>query len=198
MENEKKLWFYFMDAIKNPYAVAGLLGNIKAESNCNPENLQNTYETKLGYNDASYTLDVDIGTYPANSFIHDGAGYGLCQWTFWSRKKALLEYATTCKVSIGSIFMQAEFCLKELKEYGLFEKLCNCKTIREASDLILLKYEMPKDQSEKVKEARAHYANVMYNKYYFGDIFSENEEIKKTIERMEKELEKLKNLILTY
>lgn len=198
MENEKKLWYYFMQEIKNPYAVAGLMGNIQAESNCNPENLQNTYETKLAYNDATYTLNVDNGAYPANSFIYDGAGYGLCQWTFWSRKKALLEFARDCKVSIGSLFMQADFCLKELKDYGLFDKLCKCKTIKDASDLILLKYEMPKDQSEKVKEARAHYANEMYNKYYFGNIFSENEEIKQTIEQMEKNIQTLKNLILTY
>lgn len=192
MSNEGKLWKYFLNVLGNEKAVAGLLGNIKAESNCNPENLQNTYEMKLGYTDATYTLDVDSGVYPANRFINDGAGYGLCQWTFWSRKKALLEYATACKVSIGSLFMQADFCLKELKEYGLFDKLCECKTIREASDLILTKYEMPADQSEDVKKLRCGYAHDIYKRNHKP---VECNDVTISIQKIENELENLKKLL---
>jgi hypothetical protein len=38
-------------------------------------------------NDASYTVAVDNGSY--TNFTHDSAGYGLAQWTYWSRKQGL-------------------------------------------------------------------------------------------------------------
>ena len=53
------------------------MGNLYAESGLVPANLQNTYEKKLGYTDATYTAAVDSGAY--TSFAKDGAGYGLAQ-----------------------------------------------------------------------------------------------------------------------
>jgi hypothetical protein len=67
------------------------MGNLYAESGLKPNNLQNSYEKTLGFTDVTYTEAVDKGTY--NNFIHDKAGYGLAQWTWWSRKEALLNYA---------------------------------------------------------------------------------------------------------
>ena len=51
----------------------------------------NSYESKLGYNDDSYTAAVDNGTY--TNFGNDSAGYGLVQFTYSGYKKGLLEYA---------------------------------------------------------------------------------------------------------
>jgi hypothetical protein len=67
------------------------MGNLYAESGLKPNNLQNSYEKTLGFTDVTYTEAVDKGIY--NNFIHDKAGYGLAQWTWWSRKEALLNYA---------------------------------------------------------------------------------------------------------
>ena len=39
------------------------MGNIYAESGLSSTNLQNSFEKKLGYTDASYTSCVDAGTY---------------------------------------------------------------------------------------------------------------------------------------
>ena len=51
-----------------------------------------TYRThmkkKLKMTDTEYTSAVDDGRY--KNFVKDGAGYGLAQWTFWSRKQNLL------------------------------------------------------------------------------------------------------------
>lgn len=69
------------------------MGNLYAESALKPTNLQNTYEKKLGFSDTAYTQAVDNGTY--TNFVKDSAGYGLAQWTHWSRKQALLAYALT-------------------------------------------------------------------------------------------------------
>ena len=47
MDNITTIWKYLKKQIKNDYGVAGLMGNIKAESNFQPTNLQNNFETKL-------------------------------------------------------------------------------------------------------------------------------------------------------
>lgn len=160
---EKQIWDYLMKTINNAYGVAGLLGNIKAESNLKPTNLQNTYERKFGLSDEDYTNQVDNGTY--TNFIKDSAGYGLVQWTYWSRKQNLYNYCKGKGASIGCCETQLDFMIQELKGYGLLDYLQNAKSVREASDKILLKYEKPADQSETVQIKRASYGQDFYNKY---------------------------------
>ncbi|MBQ3388392.1 MAG: hypothetical protein IJG60_04180 [Thermoguttaceae bacterium] len=82
---EEIIWNYLYEKIGNPYGTAGLMGNLYAESTLHSNNLQNSYERKLGMTDDEYTDAVDSGTY--ENFVRDAAGYGLAQWTFWSRKR---------------------------------------------------------------------------------------------------------------
>lgn len=144
---------------------AGAMGNMFAESGLKPNNLQNSFEKKLGHTDISYTKAVDNGTYA--NFSKDGAGYGLCQWTYSTRKAALLAFAKAEKASIGDAEMQLRFFVKELKESfsGVLSVLKTATTVREASDAMLLKFERPADQSEKVQKARATYGQSYYEKF---------------------------------
>lgn len=59
---------------------------------------------------------VDSGAY--SNFVHDSAGYGLAQWTYWSRKESLLNFARKTSASIGSLEMQLDFMIRELKGYA--------------------------------------------------------------------------------
>lgn len=163
MNNEQKIWSFLMQEISNPYGVAGLMGNIKAESNFNPCNLQNSYEKRLGFTDESYTNAVDNGTYSRNSFCRDSAGYGLCQWTYWSRKQNLYDTLKKSGASIGDLFSQLSFMLDELRAYRLLDSLKKAKSVKEASDLILTRYEKPADQSENAKRRRAEMGQTIYN-----------------------------------
>lgn len=144
---------------------AGAMGNMFAESGLKPNNLQNSFEKKLGHTDISYTKAVDNGTYA--NFSKDGAGYGLCQWTYSTRKSALLAFAKAEKASIGDAEMQLRFFVKELKESfsGVLSVLKSATTVREASDAMLLKFECPADQSEKVQKVRAAYGQSYYEKF---------------------------------
>lgn len=163
-DNGKAIWDFFIGKGLNAYAVAGIMGNLTAESSLRPNNLQNTYEKKLGMTDASYTKAVDNGTY--TNFVRDSAGYGLAQWTYWSRKQALLEYAKSVNKSIGDLTMQLEFMWKELQGYtSVMKVLKSATSIRQASDAILTGYERPADQSESVKVKRTGYGQTHYNKY---------------------------------
>lgn len=160
----KTIWDFLIGKGLNAYAVAGIMGNLQAESALNPQNLQNTYEKKLGYTDSTYTQAVDNGTY--TNFVKDSAGYGLAQWTYWSRKQALLQYAQTAKKSIGDLAMQLEFLWKELQGYtSVMKTLKSATSIRQASDAILTGYEKPANQGESVKTKRAGYGQTFYDKY---------------------------------
>ena len=163
MTNEQKIWSFLMQEISNPYGVAGLMGNIKAESNFNPCNLQNSYEKRLGFTDESYTNAVDNGSYSRNSFCRDSAGYGLCQWTYWSRKQNLYDTLKKSGASIGDLFSQLSFMLDELRAYKLLDTLKTAKSVKEASDIILTRYEKPADQSENAKKRRAEMGQTIYN-----------------------------------
>ncbi len=162
----KVMWDFLMNALQNEYAVAGILGNIYAESLIKSNNLQQSCQLKLGYTDETYTQAVDNRTY--DNFVRDSAGYGLAQWTYWSRKAMLLEYANESKKSIGDFDMQLNFLCYELETNfkSLVKKLKECTTVREASDLILHKFEQPADQSEATEIKRAEYSQRYYEKFH--------------------------------
>ena len=147
--------------IKNDYGVCGLMGNLKAESNLRPNNLQNSYNKSLGMTDEEYTKAVDDGSY--KNFVTDKAGYGLAQWTYWSRKQNLLNYANKEKASIGDEDMQVNYLIYELQGYtSVWNVLLNAKSVREASDAVLLWYEKPKNQSEENCARRAKIGEELY------------------------------------
>lgn len=158
------IWNYFKGKGLNNFAVAGIMGNLYAESGFKPTNLQNTYEKKLGYTDATYTAAVDNGSY--TNFVKDSAGYGLAQWTYWSRKQALWEYAQSVGKSIGDLTMQLDFMWKEMQGYkSMMTTLKSATSVLEASNAVLTQYEKPADQGEAVQKKRAGYGQTYYDKY---------------------------------
>lgn len=166
--NEKTIWNFLTGKGLNAYAVAGIMGNLYAESGLMPNNLQNTYNNKLGKTDAEYTAAVDNGSY--GNFVKDSAGYGLAQWTYWSRKQALLNHAKQAGVSIADLNMQLGFLWEELQGYtAVMDALKKAGSVRAASDAVLTGYEKPADQSETVKKKRAEYGEGYYKKYAAGN-----------------------------
>ena len=165
LSSEEIIWNYLYERIGNPYGTAGLMGNLYAESTLHSNNLQNSYERKLGMTDDEYTDAVDSGAY--DNFVRDAAGYGLAQWTFWSRKEALLKFARQRGVSIGDLEMQLDYLWYELSEKypPLAKGLREAASVREASDLILLKYERPANQGEEAQKRRASFGQRYYEKY---------------------------------
>lgn len=131
------------------------MGNLQVESNLRSDNMENSYESKLGYNDETYTKAVDDGTY--TNFCEDHVGYGLAQWTAQSLKTRLFAYAKYAGTSIGDYEMQCNFLVKDFRENYpvLWTVLKNAKSVKEASDMVLLKFERPANQSEANLQKRA-------------------------------------------
>lgn len=166
MNNEQYIWDFLVKITRgNKYGAAGLMGNLYAESALNPRNLQNTYEKKLGMTDDEYTDLVDDNYY--HDFCFDHAGYGLAQWTADRRKTKLYEYANEKCSSVGDLDIQLNFLWNELAHDYLpvLEGLYSAISVRQASDLVLTKFEKPKNQSDVVKLKRAAYGQKFLEKY---------------------------------
>lgn len=150
------------------------MGNLFAESGLIPTNLQNSYESKLGMNDASYTAAVDNGSY--TNFTHDSAGYGLAQWTYWSRKQGLFQLCKSRGKSIGDLNTQLDFLYQELTtSYSqLLKILKTTSSVEEASNLVVTQFERPADQSSSTLKQRA-----LYSQHYFNTYSTQKEEVAK-------------------
>ena len=173
--NDAKIWFFLKGKGLNDFAAAGIMGNLYAESGLEPTNLENYYERQFGMSDAEYTAAVDNGSY--GNFVYDKAGYGLAQWTYYSRKENLLNFARLNGVSIGNLDMQLNFLWSEFEQgYStMLNKLLSAKSVFEASNAVLFDFERPADQSEQVQQKRASFGQDFYDKFATAKQESEEE-----------------------
>ena len=162
--NEKVIWDFLYSKLLNSYGTAGLMGNLYVESKLNPKNLQGSAEKKLGMTDEEYTNAVDNGSYLM--FKDDRAGYGLAQWTYPTRKEKLLELAKRKETSIGALDTQLEYLWDELQTYKTcVNALKAAVSVRQASDVVVDRYEKPSDRSEKGKQNRANFGQKFYDMF---------------------------------
>lgn len=167
MSNAKKIWEFLKSKGFSDYACAGVIGNFDCESGLNPKNLQDSYQSILGFTDESYVDAIDSGKYSREQFAKDGAGAFLAQWTYHTRKAALYDFAKQKPRSIGDLEMQLEFFYKELVDdfRSVLTELMASTSVREASDIMLLKYERPADMSVSAQVKRAAYAQKYYTQF---------------------------------
>ena len=164
--NEELIWQYLKAQGFTDAGTAGLMGNLYAESGLKPTNLQNNYEKKLGFTDDSYTKAVDNGSY--RNFVNDQGGFGLAQWTYYTRKYALYDmWKSGGYSSIGSVELGCDFLIHELKNSysGLYDMIKNAVNIRTVSDYILHDFENPADQSTSVEELRESLGMEVYEAF---------------------------------
>ena len=156
------LYQYLLADIGNDYGVAGLMGNLYAESGICPFRQQ-------GMNYAnSWTLTETFRQNNKNYFVYyDGnTGYSLAQWTTYSRRSNYWDYIGGASY-VGDNTKSAEFLLYELQTgySSVYNSLVNATSIRGASDTVLVNYEAPQDQSQAVKDLRAYYSSEVYNDF---------------------------------
>lgn len=171
-DHAKTIWNFFLDKLGNEYGVAGLMGNLYAESGLYPNRVQGD----IPYSSYSqeYTAKVDDGTITEYDFVNNGpngGGYGLAQWTFYTRKQGLYDmWKSGGYSSIGSIELALDYLWKELQESysGVVEVLKNADSVREASNKVLHDFERPADQSTSVENTREDYGMYYYNMFANG------------------------------
>lgn len=164
---KETIWSLLLADIKNEIGVASLMGNLQAESGLIPYRLQGDFSA--GYTTSiEYTANVDNGTISEYDFVNNGpngGGYGLAQWTFYTRKQALYDkYKNEGYPSIGDVNLACDYLLYELKTSytDVYWTLVNAISIRQASDKVLHDFEKPADQSESVEIQRAELGLAIY------------------------------------
>lgn len=142
----------------------GMLGNLQGEtSDFDPMSVETQYLNRYGLTDAEYTRRADAGKkiHGDYYFTHDSAGYGIVQWTWWARKKNLLDFAKSRGVSVGDLDMQIAFMLKEMQtQYTpTWKVVSTTNSIAKAVEICVTNYEKPDKQGEAI-EKRTGYANT--------------------------------------
>lgn len=177
---EEQIWNFLKAEIGNEYGTAGLMGNLSAESGLNPKNLENLCEKRLKEagkpycTDETYTVAVDSGKIDRAEFLNPlpgkQYGYGLAQWTSAGRKAGLYDLAKSKGVSIGDLETQLEYLCKELRSSykSVLSALKSAASVKEASDIVLVKFENPKNKGDSVKSGRASKGQAFYDKYVIG------------------------------
>lgn len=147
----------------SPVGACAVMGNMDAESNLISYRLQGDMQS--GFQQSKqYTENVDSGAIGSEQFAKDQKGYGLCQWTYHSRKRELLAFAKEKGVSVGDEAMQCAFCIIELKrDYSdLYKALCGYGDMRDLVTRFCTKFERPAVNNIK---PRLDAANEFFNQY---------------------------------
>ena len=130
---------------------AGVMGNVFRESGFSSTNAEDSY----GYS-GFYNTEYNYKT-------NDEVGYGLLQWTHYSRKEALAEIASDMGLSVGNI--NAQLALMQYESQNTYKSAWNslksCTTVASATEVVMNKIEQPSD-TDSITE-RKNYANIIYN-----------------------------------
>lgn len=169
-----KIWNDLMAEFNNETGVAGLMGNLYAESGCTPYACQPTRPYPVC---ETYIDNVDSHRISRDDFINHGCsadggvssgqlGFGLAQWTYYTRKEGLYDYMFANGSSIGNLSNQIQYVIQEIRsDSTMWDIVANATDINTVADYILLNYENPKDKSVTVKKVRRGYAVDIYNEY---------------------------------
>ena len=176
------IWDFFKAKGLSDYGIAGLMGNLYAESGLRSNTLERLCikryaELGINFTDELYTISIHNGAISKDEFLHPMGkhyGYGLAQWTTESRKRGLYDYCFNQDVPINNLQAQCEYLYSELETSfkTVLTVLKTAKDIGLASDRVLLKFEAPKDAESQI-ETRRKYSKEIYdlmegNMVYFG------------------------------
>lgn len=175
----KKAYERYIAAGMTPEGACGLMGNQYVESAGFIANrveflcLKRLKEHGKNYTDESYTAAIDSGKISKDEFMNPlpnkQYGYGISQFTTPARKSGLYSFTVEKGKSIADEDAQLDYVLYELEKS--FPKTLNilktAKSVKEASDYVLVHYECPADTGTKIKNTRADYAQQYYE--YFAN-----------------------------
>lgn len=145
-ENFACLWAFLRVGMNLSVTHASaVMGNINAESGFSSDNLQNTNNQNT-LHDPEYIYNA-----------YDGRGYGLLQWTYYTRKSGLEQMSKNMNLSVSDINVQLAFFREEMTNPTTYAKQWQqfLKTTDEyqASDYFLEEIESPavKNYTERRK-----------------------------------------------
>lgn len=163
--NAEKIWFYFRNLGYSEFSTAAAMGNIAVET-------ADTFDSRIVQGDIpfsqfsiDYTNKVDSGEVSKNDFMHhgpNGGGYGLVQFTYYSRKETLYNHAKETSTSVGDLKTQLETIMIEFegwKSSSTYKtwKECSSESQLDTATLAFMKgYERPGTPHEDRRKKNSH------------------------------------------
>lgn len=164
MENQEYIWRWLRANTDLPdESIAGIIGNLQAESGCEPGRKQGDFSSDRSSSKV-YCAAVNSGSITADRFAHDAIGFGLAQWTYYSRKEKLLSFCKGRGKPIEDMDSQLAFLVNEMQQdySSLWKSLLSCSNVKTATDIVLRQYERPAVLN---LDARYEFAKQVFNKY---------------------------------
>ena len=162
--NETKIWTFLIRYVTKECA-AGIMGNLYFMSKLQPDHYDPTEGSRINWNlsKEEYIKLVNDGTYSRHNFIMDGAGFGIGDWCYYTKKGALYD---KCQGKIGYLNCQLQYLIQEFKTdfAKLFSYLKSSTNLKECSKRILTDYIHGSSSEERINE-RYKYSLSYYNKY---------------------------------
>ena len=129
-----------------PTGSLALMGNWQCESGLESCRVQGDFQSdRLKSKD--YASRIDNGRVSDEEWCRDGKGWGLAQWTFYTRKAALLQFCRRRGVPVANEAAQVDFAISELQtQYkAVWEDLTTCgeEDLYKVVELVCVKYEAP-------------------------------------------------------
>ena len=165
--NEQTVWNFLVSQGLTKAGAAGMMGNLQAESGMRSVVYQDSYKPSVGLSDQQYVDQVNSGAYSQYKFVHDSVGFGLAQWTYYTRKQALYDM---CHGQIGDLSCQLRYLIAELKTYfsGVNSLLRSSGSVSDCALKVLFQFESPADQGPGVQQYRIGLAQGYYNTFAGG------------------------------
>ena len=153
-------------------AKSAIMGSMWEEAAFRSNNVEDRYNRDTQASDEYYTARVDNGTYSRSDFMYDHGkayGYGLCQWTYSTRKAGLYDLAKGRGVSIADEPMQLDYIMLELQTPEFSGVLAVLRddnaSLREMTEKFMVDFEKPTDKSPKAKDYRVGLAEKIFAEF---------------------------------
>ena len=154
MDNKSVIWNYLKGLGLGSNAIAGIMGNMEAESSFDP------------------TI-VEGGGHAQEITVDGRTGYGLCQWTSADRQQGLVDYAKSNRTSTSDIKTQLDYMLMEAERDnpGLIQRMNAAKSPHDAAILFHREFERSADDLG-MESRRGRMAEAVANDLGGGNFFS--------------------------
>lgn len=144
MSNYQTIYNRLRKAGMTEAGALGCLGNWECESNCEPGRVQGDFSSYRSVSKA-YVTALKEGRLTRDAFARDSKGFGLAQWTYWTRKAELYDFCRMQRGEIDSAELQTDFAVKELKRdfKDDWKLLCETRDIYAAVKAVCERFENP-------------------------------------------------------
>lgn len=141
------------------WGALAVMGNFQAESGNESVRLEGDYAKDRSVSKA-WAADVDAGLKSRSDVIYMGRGWGLAQWTYWSRLAGLYDLCKSKGKSIGDEATQVEWFFTELKgSYpSLYQYLCEAEeaNLYTATQKVCVEFERPAENNVNYRYTAAN------------------------------------------